>query len=231
MTSPPVPPRRFAALRLETFSTMKDACVYTGVSPSRMTRVCQNRSGTVGMYICRYASDVEGIDHLPPDMIYKPREMRHCWVKVACYDLNGNYICSYDSVGKAADAIGGALPSCISSCLTGGQHQAYGYMWRYDNGDAPSTIPPLSEQKKSPRAVPICQYDRFTGEKIATFSSITDAANHVGCSINAIKFCLSGKWKTAVNYIWRYDKDQLDKVDPVIVRGGRYDRDIGEAAN
>lgn len=210
-------------IRLETFPTMKEACQYTGVSPGYMSQKCQRASGTVGMYICRYASDVEGIDVLPPEMIYKPREMRHCWVKVACYDLDGNYLKSFDSLSKAVSELGLSSTSLISGCLVGTQKSAGGYMWAYDNGNRPDKLPPLRSIKRT-RGIAICKYDRFTGKKIETYSSISAAAEYHGCTITLIKRALEGKLRTAVNYIWKYESDHIDSVTPIPVRGGRYDR-------
>lgn len=50
---------------------------------------------------------------------------------VSQYDICGNYICSYDSATKAANAIGGNFGS-VSRCCRGERRTYKGYVWRYE---------------------------------------------------------------------------------------------------
>lgn len=54
--------------------------------------------------------------------------------KVNKYDTNMNLICTYDSIGEAARIIGGKGP-VISMCCTGKSKTAYGFIWRYADGN------------------------------------------------------------------------------------------------
>ena len=64
------------------------------------------------------------------------------------------------------------------------------------------------------KATTVDQIDKVTGEVIATYRSLTDAAKDVGCSIPSIKYCCcggkydikKGKWVnhySAKGYVWK----------------------------
>lgn len=50
--------------------------------------------------------------------------------KVVCFDLNGNYICDYDSAADAGRALN-KNHSHITECCRGVLKQAYGFKWQY----------------------------------------------------------------------------------------------------
>lgn len=65
--------------------------------------------------------------------VKRERGAVHPWAKaVDCYDLEGNYLCTYDSMGEGAYASGvrdKKGTSNIISCIQGITFQAYGYRW------------------------------------------------------------------------------------------------------
>ena len=118
------------------------------------------------------------------------------------YDLNGNYLKTYNSIKEAACAVGAKSTSGISACCNknGSQKNAYGYKWSF-YGDTPNI-----EEKKLPRAKIIYQYD-LNNNFIKKFNSARQAAKEVnGYHSNIIK-CCNKKIKTAYEYIWRYEED------------------------
>ena len=51
---------------------------------------------------------------------------------VDCYDLKGNYLCTYGSRGEAAWETGRSTDSqCINSCIKGKTFQAFGHRWTW----------------------------------------------------------------------------------------------------
>ena len=51
---------------------------------------------------------------------------------VDCYDLEGKYLCTYDSIGEAAYTHGvRSKQNCISACIKGTTFQAYGHRWAF----------------------------------------------------------------------------------------------------
>ena len=57
--------------------------------------------------------------------------------------------------------------------------------------------------KTDRRCTPVIQMDK-NGNEIRRFASIKDAAISVGGSANNISIALSGKFKTAYKFKWRY---------------------------
>ena len=51
---------------------------------------------------------------------------------VDCYDLEGKYLCTYDSQGEAAWETGRSTdPQCINFCIKGKTFQAFGHRWTW----------------------------------------------------------------------------------------------------
>lgn len=68
----------------------------------------------------------------------------------------------------------------------------------------------MSEFGKGKNVVPVIQYSR-SGEFIAKYNSIVEAADKNGLFYSAISACCRNIVKTAGDYIWRYEGDQLTK--------------------
>ena len=52
-------------------------------------------------------------------------------IKINQYDLNENYIRSFDSIAKAGEFLNIKSTSHISSCCRNKRKTAYGYKWKY----------------------------------------------------------------------------------------------------
>ena len=102
-----------------------------------------------------------------------------------------------------------------------------GYMWRYivDENPLPQIQPFIHKKNEPKNRVKVCQYDRFTGEKLNTFSSYTAASKACRCKLDSIRNNVMGLTNTAAGFIWRLESDNLDRVEPVPIRGGRWDRE------
>lgn len=84
-----------------------------------------------GKYICRYASDVVGIDVLPANERRDPKQAppnRH--KEIMQFDLSGNHIATYFSLAMASKTTG-IGQSAISLCALGKTKSSGGYVWRY----------------------------------------------------------------------------------------------------
>jgi len=66
--------------------------------------------------------------------IKRKRGAVHPWAKaVDQYDLEGNYLCTYDSQGEAAwETARSSIPQSISCCIKGKTFQAFGYRWTWE---------------------------------------------------------------------------------------------------
>lgn len=119
---------------------------------------------------------------------------------VVQYDLNGNKIAEYYSVGDAARQTGIKYKGIQWCCggyrkrADGSSNDKYaGYKWKYKD-----------EKKKSVR--PVLQYD-IDGNFIGRFESSADAARSIGEKSCGIKDCCKGLRKTSHGYVWRYESE------------------------
>ena len=124
-------------------------------------------------------------------------------VAVDQYDLDGNYITSYNSIADAIKSLNKEVSlnaSHISECCNGKIRSVYGFIWRY-KGD------PLGDYKDN-RTVSISKYDK-NGVFIESYDTFKDACLSVGKYNDTvsgnIRRCCKGERKTAYNYIWKYN--------------------------
>lgn len=120
------------------------------------------------------------------------------------YDLNGNYIRSFNSLTEAGKACKGSYV-CIMNCCKGKISSAFNYLWKYANDKRPifDVIKPC-DITKNRRAV--YQIDKYSGNILQEFSSIKEAAIAMGSLANrsAITRCCLGNKKTAFGFKWKY---------------------------
>lgn len=215
--------------RIKDFSDMTGAAKFLGCGIPAVSSACSRGRGTCRGYIVRYAEEVIGVDQLPDDEIFKPHAQPGCHVPIAMYDLNGNFIRSFGSIAEAAETVGATGPA-ISSCVdpNRSQRSTKGFMWsKKVDGEFPTSIAPYQKKKSGPppNVIPVCQYDRFTGKKMATYPSYTAAAKAAHCKIDSIRNNVLGLTKTAAGYIWNLESDGIEEVVPIPIRGGRWDRE------
>jgi len=147
--------------------------------------------------------------------------------RVDQYSLNGEFICSYDSISDA-HKITGVQASNISYCATGVRKYAGGYLWAYHDS-SPNLIDDIPDyydtthQNDSAQAIPLAddfrskcsyniwngktkqvfQYDLF-GNKIAKWDSAQCAANELHLYPSCICSCLKGRLSSYRGYMWSY---------------------------
>ena len=114
------------------------------------------------------------------------------------YSLDGTFLAEY----KGATFINNFSEANIIACCKGKINSAYGFIWRYKIGNNyPTKINPANNYHISNKKV--AQYS-INGYLINKFDSITKAAKSTSISRTAIGNCLTGRSKTAGNYIWKY---------------------------
>lgn len=127
--------------------------------------------------------------------------------KVDQYDLEGNYIQTFNRAVDAGRAMGNYNKYVqIISCCKGKVRTAWGYIWKYnaDNRDIFEVQKPKGKDNKRP-VVCLTKKDEY----VAEFSSILEAAIALGSATNCstINKVVHGKGKTAFGYKWRYKED------------------------
>lgn len=133
-----------------------------------------------------------------------------CMVSIDKYDLDGNFIESFNSMIDGAKSVGKSYGGCtnIKSVCDGQTITAFGYVWRYKE----HPFNEFSLEKKSTEKA-VNQYTK-DGIFIKTHDSAKKAGFDVGikCYGNVTN-CCKGNQKTAHGYKWYYadDPNQPDK--------------------
>lgn len=122
--------------------------------------------------------------------------------KVNQYDLMGHYLHTYDSLKKAAEAVGATSNSSICQCCQEKMRQTHGYQWKYYNGFI-EDIAPVQTRKEFMPGKQVEQYD-VDGNLVAVYDKIVEAAKAVNASTGSISAVLHGRNKTCKGYIWKF---------------------------
>lgn len=164
--------------------------IETGLNHSTISACCKGKHLRYKDYIFMYEKDylLNG-----PKKYIKPENHRK--KKVNKYDLNGNYICSYDSIIEASIE-NGIKSSNISACLKKSSKSSGGFIWTYENEGAPP--------KKVIRRVEIEQYD-IDGNLLNKFDSCKEAERTLNLRNKAYKVIWKNldKNKVAYGYKWK----------------------------
>lgn len=122
--------------------------------------------------------------------------------EINAYDIDGNYIKTFDSAKEAAEYADTSISSVYKSCK-GGYTQS-GFQFRYtEEFPAGQSIKPSKKQER-----PICQYDN-QGNFLRRFGSVKEATAFLQKPTGGgtIHQCASGKRPTAYGYIWKFEKE------------------------
>lgn len=117
--------------------------------------------------------------------------------KVYMYDLDGNYICEYESASEASRKVEGCLSTGIIGCCKGKQKRCGNYKFSYVKRDKIDQYDkPLSSRMRK-----VYQFD-LNGKLIEEFKSLEEASFKTGTPRTGISSCLSGKYKSSNGFIW-----------------------------
>ena len=112
------------------------------------------------------------------------RNNSHAQVPIKQYDLNGNFIAEYPSIRAAANAVGGNEIAIKDASLRYGS--SAGYIWIRKNDDVNvHTIIANKRIGKHGTQADVYQYDQDYN-LVATYSSIKEAADNIGCNVSTI---------------------------------------------
>lgn len=162
---------------LKFYKSIREAERQTGVKRASIKSVCEKNKITAGNTQWRYANDTLSVT--------KQKAGRDNVIqKVSQYDIDGNYIRTFESLIEA-ELMTGVDASTISKICRGKKQTGKGWRWQY--GDSKEKLKPLviyeGNQKKK------VYLKTYAGEEIV-FESISDASRKVGLSQGAIsKYC------------------------------------------
>lgn len=145
------------------------------------------------------------------------------------YDLDGNYLCEYNSIGDARKKLGvyiGAVSENSAKKFINGVMFSHGFYWSYNKYDKIDDDT-LSELKTihDKRSKTVYKYS-FDGKFIDTFCSIAVAAlsldNGNRNKEMSIRNCCKRKYHTAYNYIWSYKELSKEEVLNIYHKSDHY---------
>lgn len=127
---------------------------------------------------------------------------KHRGESINQYDLDGNFICQYESILDASEKTGVGYRT-ICSNIQGQSNSAGGFQWTYQDNAPPGK----HNVKGNGYKVPVVQLDSEYNF-IKEFQSMKDAAQEVGllCS-NSLYYALKNKEKMIKGFHWMYKTD------------------------
>lgn len=108
---------------LNTFSSLLEAKKATGITDAQISACCCGRNMTAGGFIWRH---IEG----EPAKKIEIKTLNRCLKAVLQYDLDGNYLQTWESVSEASRALK-INASHISGACRGNRKTCGGFKWRY----------------------------------------------------------------------------------------------------
>jgi hypothetical protein len=129
--------------------------------------------------------------------------------RVCQYTLDGNLVCTYESINMAAKIVG-ITASCISAVISGRQKTAAESIWAYETTEKNSIHFPgvnyrqyQSAKENNPNRRKVMQYS-LNGSLINMYESISDAAKATGIHPSGISMVVTNRQHTAGGYKWAY---------------------------
>ena len=120
------------------------------------------------------------------------RANQQYWKPVKQYDINGNYLKTFESISQAAKEIN-VYSTQIQAAII--KHQiCHGYRWSYANEELI-----IGKNTKT-----VAQIDPKTNEIIKIYEGAREAARQMNVDSSCIIRACQGKNKTSKGFIWRY---------------------------
>ena len=129
------------------------------------------------------------------------------------YDLNGNFIKEWECVGDIKKKYN-ISESSIYTCCENKAKSAYGFIWKYKNGDIEEKIEPYRKNNLNIKNISknVYMYSK-EGIFISEFQSAKEANINTGVNKLSIQSCCRGEKYTAGGYRWSYKKyDKLSEL-------------------
>jgi hypothetical protein len=173
-----------------------------GYKYNSIAKCCKHMIPTSYGFVWRYDDDPFSLEYKKHKVHTIDSMGRFSPCRVYQYDNEGNLMNEYESMSAAAKAVSGNT-TMIGYCCKGMIPRAYGYIWRKEKSK-------ITEKYKNKNEHPVLQYSKDM-VLINRFESVKEAATIVAKDpkkFSSISECCSGKSKTYLGYIWRYDKKE-----------------------
>lgn len=192
---------------VKSFSCAKYANELIGANCSNNLR---GKTKSVMGYVCKLSSDVVGVTKLPPESL---PQYEITGKAVNQYDLDGNFIQTFPNA-TIAERITGVNRKNISNCVRKQSYIGGGYLWKLASDDSPLRKPMTAYESAVANGIKngksVDQIDLKTGKVVATYLSIGQAAQAMGCAKNSISIVVNqkGNCRSCKGYGWRFHEGQ-----------------------
>lgn len=131
-------------------------------------------------------------------------------IPVYQYDLNGNYIKTWNSISEICDTLN-INGSHIYTCCNEKMDYVYDSQWKYYYKEKIDGVLTKGEKISFKKKKPIYQYS-LDGYFIRKFDSATDAEKE-GFGISNVRACCNGRMMSSYGYQWRdYYKQNIEPI-------------------
>lgn len=140
------------------------------------------------------------------------------------YSIDGTFLKSYETLVEASN-IENIPSSNIIACCNGSSNTANGYVWRYEGDSFDKffqTIPRISKSGKlfvvaynEDYLKPIYKYNKL-GDLLATYKNVYEIKEYNTDVRSRIIRCCNKEIKSAVGFVWRFEKD--DKIKESVIK-------------
>ena len=174
---------------IKTWNSQIEVAEFLGIHPSNISHSIGRNTQTNGFIFKKYEGNTNNIEPYNKKLVY---------TKVNQYDMNGNFMKTWNSVAEICKELK-CSRNAIIYCCNGKQDSLYQkYIFRYYNENT-SNI--KIEEKIHPNSKQVGQYDQ-NGNLINIYKSAAKAIKELQNS--GIYNCLQGKSLTCGGYIWKY---------------------------
>ena len=186
--------------RIETFRSITDASLKTGIATSTIGNAVKGRLHTAGGFVWRYGKGIKKIK-LGNSLNQKSEDyISKVSTPITQYDFNGKRMDVYKSISEAARQTGVPKAS-IKSCLHGRMQTAKGFIWKTGYGKNKIRVQ-FNSNSIGIQAMPVVQYS-LNKKEIMQYPSILDASKKTGISYYKIKIAASSLNKNAGGFFWK----------------------------
>jgi len=197
--------------RLNSFNCLREAAESVGRSTSAIGHCCNGDVRTTAGYVWKYESinsdTAKNQSGIPPltgkfkriidkNILIAPKKNKLVR-KIIQFDIHGNKLNSFNTCREAAKHVG-VSRSSITTCCLGKRELSKGYVWKYENQDE------IYKEIISKKNRKIIQFD-IQGNRLKSFNTSREAAEHVDVSHTGIINCCNGKNRTSAGYVWKYE--------------------------
>ena len=204
---------------LRVYDTIKDASEITGINSSTISKVAMGKMLSCYDFIWRYKKDIDINDAIIiPKDIYKKSKVsrRNNKLPVFQFDLDGKYVCKYNTIEDVISDNSFYNKSFLLMCLRGDKPSAYGYLWKNGNEiDFDENKSPCIHYNNLPyNPYRVFQFD-MNKNFIRYYHSCLYASQMIDVDSSCISECANHKLNTSAGYIWRYISDIKESADNV----------------